>query len=208
LIVCTIRIHHLIYFFNRHTQLLIIAHLLLGRKNDYKTALGDRYTGIKDKSNIHIITESQLHSAAEKCENAIQEIHRPIIKSRTAISASIFTNLNETDSRIILDSRTYDHLNDIEELPESEKVEGYISSYNINTFKGRIYLPALGRPISFELSDSMRTVAIVNLITRSLAINAEKENLADALLECIVYKRQSRQKHLKGFKIVSIKKAK
>ena len=49
---------------------------------------------------------------------------------------------------------------------------GRVSSYNINTFRGRIYVDEQQRPIPFELADAARDRETVGSITRSLARNA------------------------------------
>jgi hypothetical protein len=49
---------------------------------------------------------------------------------------------------------------------------GRVSSYNMNTIKGRIYLNDTFRPIPFTLSDSAKDKHSIRAIVRSLTANA------------------------------------
>jgi hypothetical protein len=51
-------------------------------------------------------------------------------------------------------------------------LEGSVSSYNINTYDGRIYVDEEQRPIPFELADSARDDDSIAVIASSLARNA------------------------------------
>src|ERR1700692_4045135 len=50
--------------------------------------------------------------------------------------------------------------------------EGLVSSYNVNTFHGRVYVVDEQRPIPFVLTERARNEAAVAKIVRSLARNA------------------------------------
>lgn len=59
-------------------------------------------------------------------------------------------------------------------MPSEEIIiKSYISSYNSNTFKGRIYVIEEERPISFELAEAVRGEIIIQLIVDSLRANVK-----------------------------------
>ena len=153
------------------------------------------------------VKESQLDSVIEKCSTAITEIHRPIYKTNTAEKARITTVINgheisltptlSIDSfRFIIEEYTED---------EIEIIEGVVSSYNSNTFKGRIYSVQENRPVSFELANNIRNEHTVRLITSSLSQNAlkkyddEVENIF-----CKVQKTKSKNEILKRYNILAV----
>lgn len=86
----------------------------------------------------------------EKCSIAITEIHRPIYKTRTADAARISTYIDNRKVPLnpTFSFETFQYI--IEEYTEEEAeiISGFVSSYNSNSFKGRIYVPAEERPIS------------------------------------------------------------
>lgn len=148
----------------------------LGSHVDYDKTLGQQYEELKkhEGNELPIIGESQLDSLIEKCEPAIKEIHRPIIKSKTATSGQINASIGKKSEIIdaVFDEESYSYIVQTDQTTEIETFSGRISSYNINTFKGRIFLPDLKRPVSFILAEPARTAANVDKITRSLRMNA------------------------------------
>ena len=145
----------------------------LGFHVDYNKSLGQLYEEY-EKQDVKLpeVREAQLDSVIEKCTTAITEIHRPIFKTKTAERARITTNINgvETPLNPIFSLETFQYI--IEEFPEDEVVviRGFVSSYNSNTYKGRIYVPEEERPISFEIAEIARSMASIQLVVDSLAI--------------------------------------
>lgn len=145
----------------------------LGVHVDYDKTLGQLYKESKNKK-LPKIQQSQLDSIIEKCSNSIKEMHRPIYKTGTANQATITAAVNGENLSISssLSLETYSHLKEEKIATTKTTVNGYISSYNINTYKGRIYIPKLKRPIPFELSERITGKRIVEIIVNSLSNNA------------------------------------
>ncbi|MGZ0189725.1 MAG: DUF7947 five-stranded beta-barrel domain-containing protein, partial [Alphaproteobacteria bacterium] len=49
---------------------------------------------------------------------------------------------------------------------------GKITSYNLNTFKGRIYIENLRRPISFDLAKDIRNSSSNSLLSQNMSSNS------------------------------------
>jgi antitoxin component of RelBE/YafQ-DinJ toxin-antitoxin module len=176
----------------------------LGVHVDYDKTLGKLYKESKNKK-LPKIKQYQLDSIIEKCSFSIKEMHRPIYQTQTATKATISAIVNNKSlpisSQLSLD--TYAHLK--EELISSEEktVEGYISSYNINTYKGRIYIPTEGRPIPFELSESIKNKKTVEIVVDNLSKNAL--NAQDIKkIKCIVFEVRSNSAKLKRYIVKKI----
>lgn len=180
----------------------------LGVHVDYEKSLGQLYEEAqKKKQKIPEIKEHQLDSLIEKCSTAITEIHRPIYKTGTADSATIVASLyNQTLPVGTTFSRdTYEYIRETFMGEEPEIIKGRISSYNSNTFKGRIYVAEEGRPVSFELSENIRTDQTVKLIVLSLSVNALKDYDSEwSDVYCRVFKNKSKLGHLKNYKIIEV----
>jgi len=180
----------------------------LGFHVDYNKSLGQLYEENKKKKiELPIVREAQLDSVIEKCSTAITEIHRPIYKTRTADTAQISTNID--NRKVPLNStfsfETFQYI--IEEYTEEEveAVSGLVSSYNSNTFKGRIYVPNEERPISFVLSDGARREACIQLIVDSLRANALRGfDVEPSEIFCKVQRVTTKSGHLKSYKVLAV----
>jgi hypothetical protein len=184
----------------------------MGFHVDYNQSLGQQYEKLKNdkKNQLPIIEQSQLDSVIEKCQYAVQEMHRPIVKSETASKASIIVKIGREEHlfKHPLDYETYSYIAHTEQTKDIEEIIGRISSYNINTFKGRIFVPEIKRPAPFILADSARSPACIEKITQSLTMNARDRfgkghNSGD--ITCMAFRNISRTGRLKGFYIVEIK---
>jgi hypothetical protein len=134
-------------------------------------------------------------------------MHRPISKSATATQAVITTQLGTEQRRLshALPIQTCEHLAYTDEGTTPFEFQGRISSYNINTFKGRVYIPEMGRPISFELGEAARDIKSVIAITDSLAANAQDHSEdGDADIKFSAFEFRSRAGQLKSLLIVSV----
>ena len=140
----------------------------LGQHVDYGKSLGKAYEEAK-RNNVKVpqIRESQADSLIEKCSTAIREMHRPIYKSETATAGSISSNFAGTARPLstTLTLETYDFIHETRVADAQEAVVGRVSSYNSNTFKGRIYVAKFGRPVPFELAPNSRTQKTIRFIT-------------------------------------------
>lgn len=134
-------------------------------------------------------------------------MHRPIFKTNTAESAEIYSIVGREqvsfESSLSID--TYEYM--YEEYTENDAViiEGRISSYNSNTYKGRVYVREEGRPVSFELTSNARNDKSVKLIVASLSENALGNHDEEwSVVYCLVYRNRSKAGHLKSYTVLSV----
>lgn len=180
----------------------------LGVHVDYDKSIGQIVEEHKKQNgkDLHL-EQHKVDSLIEKCTTAITEIHRPIFKNKTATTANIITELPSKKIQVgpELTLNTFAYI--CEEFADDEPViiKGRISSYNSNTYKGRIYVASEGRPIPFELGVSCRRDSVVALVTASLSVNAIKDYRNDSSTVCCrVFRNTSRSGHLKSYKIIEV----
>ena len=180
----------------------------LGFHVDYDKSLGQLYEESK-KNNIElpVVREAQLDSVIEKCSTAITEIHRPIYKNRTAETARIHALINNQKVPLnpTFSFESFQYI--IEEYTEEGVIiiQGFVSSYNSNTYKGRIYVPVEERPISFELADHVRGEGSIQLIVDSLRANALRNFDAEPIeIYCKVQRITTKAGHLKKYKVLAV----
>ena len=85
----------------------------LGFHVDYEKSLGQQYEEYNISENaLPRVRLSQIQSAAEKCETAIKDMHRPIVISETADTAKIFTSLSDVrqEMSVTLSQYSYERL--------------------------------------------------------------------------------------------------
>lgn len=174
----------------------------LGVHVDYSKSLGELYREAeKNKAALPRVSQDKADSLMEKCSTAIRELHRPIYKSRSATSATLNGNSFGEEYRVkaVLDIKTYNYLDSTIVGDAYIDVFGRVSSYNGNTFKGRVYIPEEGRPIPFELVKSGRTKTVLGLIVKSLSESVLDERSANGFLFFRVLKVTSALGHLKAY---------
>ncbi|MCR9122671.1 MAG: hypothetical protein NXH91_10395 [Phyllobacteriaceae bacterium] len=139
-------------------------------------------------------SQERLSSLVEKTQNAVIDLHRPIERG----SARTATVTRKSGGRLQqvgpdLNHSTLEAARFSKEGDVAESFEGRISSYNMNTFKGRIYLPAEERTIPFELADSARTLFQQRALSRSLDGNVARlpETEGNVILTAIPFYRRS-----------------
>jgi len=180
----------------------------LGFHVDYNKSLGQLYEQAeKDKVKLPMIRQSQADSLIEKTERAIVEIHRPIFKTQSASSASITATINgqKKPLRTVLNLETYEFINETRSADVPNVIEGRVSSYNSNTYKGRIYVAKYGRPVAFEVTQPARSQSAVRLITTSLRYNALKQySEAGASIHCVAFENTSKSGHLKSLTLTKV----
>lgn len=180
----------------------------LGFHVDYNKSLGQLYEEYEEKNiKLPIVREAQLDSVIEKCTAAITEIHRPIYKTKTADIARISTNIDNRDVPLspTFSFETFQYI--IEEYTEEEVVTiwGFVSSYNSNTYKGRVYVPEEERPITFVLAEFVRNEACIQLIVDSLRANALRGfNVEPSMIYCKIQKVTTKSGHLKSYKVLAV----
>jgi len=180
----------------------------LGVRVDLNKSLAVLYEEAqKKKQDLPKIQQYQADSLIEKCSTAIHEMHRPIYKTGTAeradISCTIGSRSLPLQTAFTLNTWEYIHETRTSEAPQ--KFVGRISSYNSNTFKGRVYVQELGHPVSFELAKDTRTERVVELVTTSLKNNALRQySDSDDNIFFSAFLRTSRTGRLKSLLITKL----
>ncbi len=151
-----------------------------------------------------VLTESKLDSLIEKAEPAVIDMHRPIVWSASAQAGRIYFD-GSSDKRVglKLTADTYAHASETNQLKIPVEYIGMASSYNSNTFKGRIFIPEEGRPIPFELSEMTRSRSHIERITSSLSANALDRNNWVGEIAITAFRRESASGRLKSLWIVN-----
>ncbi|MGF7171500.1 hypothetical protein FHS91_003200 [Sphingobium xanthum] len=147
----------------------------LGFHVDYSKSLYQSYQEELQKKKI---TPEKLDSLTEKIENSIIDMHRPVVASRSANSAKIYSIDYRGQHQVgpEMSLVTYEYISKTIRREEIVQHNGLVSSYNINTYKGRIFLPEEERPIPFELEEDARKYDQINLVVSSLRSNATRSN--------------------------------
>lgn len=175
---------------------------------DYEQSLGQLYEEHNENEiEPPRIEQHQLDSLVKKCFTAITEIHRPIFKNQSATKANISSSITNRNKDIgpEFNIETYQYIREEFVSEDPEIIQGRVSSYNNNTFKGRIYVAAEGRPIAFELAENCRSNQVIQLIVASLSVNAIKDLDSEwSAINCMVFKNTSRSGHLKSYSIFQV----
>lgn len=178
----------------------------LGFHVDYDQSLGQQIEGLREEDPAHNLDQNRFDSLIEKCEPAVKTMHRPIAFSETASMANISstTGLTKRNLSHPLSRMTFEYIDQTFVSEHPEIFEGMISSYNINTFKGRIYVPDLNRPVPFELREEARDGVSVSAITRSLTANARQRFNLGSRIHLRAFKNESRTGRLKGLQVIEV----
>lgn len=174
----------------------------LGIEVDFDKTIRRQYKELCEERQI---TEERMDSLAEKAENAIIDMHRPIVWSETARRARIkFGNESQSAVGPVLTRETYDHANVTVKLDTPEEFEGAISSYNSNTYKGRMFVEEEGRPIPFELAEECRYNDALKMIVDSLGISTLDRRNSRASIAVKAFRRLSSTGRLKSLWVVGV----
>lgn len=179
----------------------------LGFHVDFDKTLGVQYDqeARKRHSTVPRVTQSQADSLIEKIERSVKQMHRPIYASGTAETARVESRFKRQRQTIaVLDAESYEYIHLTTKGSESETFVGKVSSYNVNTFKGRVYVPNEGRPVPFELSEGARDFYTVEKITRSLSLHALSTNSTTGLITFTGYRFESSSGRLKQLLITGV----
>ena len=142
----------------------------LGFDVNYEQTLQEQFEQHKTLSNKKI-DQSRLDALIEKCELSVSDMHRPVVKSATANSAKINCNSGSLMREPFpeLNRSTYEYITHSQRSQLPKVLLARVTSYNLNTFNGRAYLPDLGkRTIPFTLSEDSRSRKSIALITSSM----------------------------------------
>jgi len=183
---------------------------LLGVHVDFDKTLGQSIEDARKKDDsIRPLSQSRFDSLMEKCEVAVKDMHRPIVKSATARYAKLTAKVGDADYPfdVTLTQETYDYIEFTERAPTPSPFAGSVTSYNMNTFKGRIFIPEHGRPIPFQLSDLARDSQSVVAVGASLNENIQTRINGDTgggEVRFLAFENLSRTGRLKSLLIVEI----
>ncbi len=138
-------------------------------------------------------------------------MHRPIVASKTADHADLFAGATPEPSIRLgseLNKQSYDYISHSDIDRFTSENEGVISSYNINTYSGRIFDFEEGRTIPFELELAARNTDNIRYITTSLRSNAlerlEKGDRSGAV--CLISRQvKSSAGRLKGLRVKNVR---
>lgn len=180
----------------------------LGVHVDLNKSLGEIYEEAqKKKQSLPVIKQHQADSLVEKCNTAMHEIHRPIYKTGTAERADVTATVGRTKIplRVPFTLQSWEYIHETRTSDEQEHFVGCVSSYNSNTFKGRVFVEKFGRPISFELAQDTRDKRTIELVTTSLQSNALRKYTEEkGMIYFLAYLRESRSGQLKSLLITQI----
>ncbi|HEV2162456.1 MAG TPA: hypothetical protein VGR52_09535 [Stellaceae bacterium] len=180
----------------------------LGFHVDYNKTLQKQYDEYRgQQTGLFIPPQAKLDSLTEKTEVAIKNMHRPIVWSETASQAVVTARIGSGEAFRIghpLDRETFDYIDVTERAEHTEKLSGHVSSYNVNTYKGRIYLPDLHRPIPFELAETCRDAISILALTQSLMQTAQDKWDAQSAVAFTAFKMTSKSGRLKKLLITSV----
>lgn len=182
-----------------------VLHGSMGFHVDYDKTFQQQLSEQRHKG---VVTKAKVQSLIEKCETSIADIHRPMVGSRTAeiacISGKPTPSEPETKLGPDMTPLTYEYLMDEQNSDTMEELTGKVSSYNINTFKGRAFIVEEARTVSFELTDKAKTPKQTNRITQSLRFNNADKRDKRALIEVHGYRVESRNGRLKHLNLIKV----
>jgi hypothetical protein len=179
----------------------------LGFHVDFDSTLGQQYEEVQRqrRSIAPPITQSQVDALIEKTESSIKQMHRPIFASQTASEANLTaTYRRQLTQMATLNASTFDYINFTTQVEHPVDLIGRVSSYNMNTFRGRVYVGNERRPIPFELSEFSRDAFSVHQVTRSLSANALDRLNGDGEIRFQALRYESSTNRLKRLLITSI----
>lgn len=155
----------------------------LGFEVDFDETLAPQIKRAWEQQQIpQTIDAERFDSLIEKVEPGLRQCHRPIVFSETATNAQVLWRLPKQSGVLdgFFDSETYEYVSQTLRQEDLEDFEGNISSYNVNTYKGRIYIKALQRTVPFEIAPEARSAKALRAIVGSLFENNSKERLFSA----------------------------
>lgn len=155
----------------------------LGFEVDFDETLAPQIKRAWEQQQIpQTIDAERFDSLIEKVEPGLRQCHRPIVFSETATNAQVQWRLPKQSGVLdgFFDSETYEYVSQTLRQEDLEDFEGNISSYNVNTYKGRIYIKAMQRTVPFEIAPEARSAKALRAIVGSLFENNSNERLFSA----------------------------
>jgi len=183
----------------------------LGFHVDYDRTLGKqiedtRPAGSVSKTSLNALKRERLDSLCEKCEPAVEMMHRPIFASRTATLALLSTNVGGAVKSIAqpLNIESYENIKIVRLSDQIRFYKCIVSSYNSNTFSGRIFVSELGRLIPFLLDKKFQTEENISILTQNLHKNSVSNFKDDIWINVRCYEYFSRTNLVKKILIVKV----
>ncbi|MAC89991.1 hypothetical protein [Maricaulis sp.] len=187
-----------------HSAYDYVVSEVLGFHVDFDSTLGKQI-----KQHNAVIDSNRLDSLIEKCEPALKDVHRPLVISESAdkavISSTSFAKPKAITSQFT--HHSYEHIHYTRDRPKQERFEGSISGYNVNTYKGRMYVKKLNRPVPFELQGTARTPAHIGRLVDSLQKNAKNRRDYDANIQVTAWVAESRTGRIKKLFLTDVSTA-
>ncbi len=181
----------------------------LGFHVDFDKTLGKQYEelqeGRRKKLPVPAPSQSKMDSLIEKCEPSIREMHRPIFASKSAKTAVVeynFKRSKQTSQSLTIETFEYIDVTTLDEVPSI--FVGKVSSYNLNSFTGRLYTEIDRRPVPFVLHESARTTQNIGRITRSLDSNATRRLDGTADIRVTAFRNTSVAGRLKNLVVTEV----
>lgn len=180
-----------------------------GQKVDYEESLRETYEKAKKQGSTGLIMprKSQLDSLIEKVEPSISDMHRPVMGSKTADSVRIYdsrTLKSKSGSPIVLDASTHEGLRYRKRGSALEKHAGCVSSFNMNTFNGRIVTSPETRPIPFYITPAGRNPKYIKRIVNSFSNNISQPYSEESFVKITAFVDRTRTGRIAKFNIVRV----
>lgn len=170
---------------------------------DFEKSLGQQLSEYHENNpSRKTINENNVDSLIEKCGSAVEDLHRPIAFSKTAESADICANIDSRLERVgvKLSLSTFEYIHATNTTKDIIEIEGIISSYNINTYRGRIFIIEHGRTIPFELSPGSRSNDNISLILQSMVRGSNRNiKFEQAAIRARVLVKMSKMNFIKSY---------
>lgn len=179
----------------------------LGFHVDFDSTLGEQLEEAKkDKIIENNLSEDRFDSLIEKVEPSLKDCHRPIVFSETATNAQINWSTARGQGKLdgFFDAETYDYISATVRDKNLDEFTGAISSYNVNTFKGRIYIDSMNRTIPFELGDLARNARSAAMIVASMYENTSRMNTFAKYVTLRGFRNESKNDRLKSLFVVEV----
>ena len=182
---------------------------LTGNHVDFDKSLGQQIADANksrtpEMPSVPALDDKRVDSLLEKIEPAIIDMHRQIVKSHTASKAKLYVPSRPSLKPIEFSQESYDALVDVKLDDVAIDIVGKVSSYNINTFRGRVFVAKEKRPIPFILSDVAKSSGNVSKITRSLRANASMAGTSEADIKLSALPNYSITGRLKSFVVIDV----
>jgi hypothetical protein len=197
-----------------HSAVEYVLQESIGLTPDFDKTLGPQLRKYMGGDSAPIISpnldQQRFDSLIEKCEEGVKAIHRPIAFSGSAQSARIYSSSIDRRVPMNLEANldSYLYVSRTISRDDVTKLDGMISSYNVNTARGRIFVPQLGRTIPFVLDKIAINPRAIRLIVASLQANAialaKNSNSIRADISLAGHRQESIHGRLKSFLVIGV----